>query len=124
MHQQYQSSIEIPAAHLEALSKLIFDLEAALSPYVDTLTLSPEEENTILKMNDQSLAVVNKSLGYSKTNPRFIPSYSALSVSDIQVDINALKLLQPLLKQMQMAADSLDDALMHCAAKYNCVATT
>lgn len=124
MYQQYQSSIEIPAAHLEALSKLIFDLEAALSPYVDTLTLSPDEEETILKMSNQSLSAVNKSLGYSKANPKFIPSYSALSVSDIKVDINALKLLQPLLKQMQMAADSLDDALMHCAAKYNGIAST
>ena len=108
MSQQNQVAIQIPAADLPKITKLITDLQTALAPYV--ITLSPDNRKSLLKMSDKSVAFVSKSLDYTKTNPEFVPAF--LSVADMQVDIDAENQLQPLLNQVQQVADNLDDTLM------------
>ena len=108
MSQQNQLAVEIPAADLQNISKLISDLHAALAPFV--ITLSAEDRRGMLKMSDKSVSFVQKTLDYCNTNPEFIPAF--LSVPDMRVDINALSQLRPLLNQLQQITDNVDDTLM------------
>ncbi len=108
MSQQNQVAIQIPAAALQAITKLIADLQTALAPYV--ITLSADDRKSLLKMSDKSVAFVTKSLEYTKTNPEFVPAF--LSVADMQVDVDAVNTLHPLLHQVQQIADNLDDTVM------------
>lgn len=108
MSQQNQVAIQIPAADLQNITKLITDLQAALAPYV--ITLSPDDRHSLLKMSDKSVAFVTKNLEYTKSNPEFVPAF--LSVADMQVDVDAVNQLQPLLNRVQQIADNLDDTLM------------
>jgi len=108
MSQQNQVAIQIPAAVLQNILKLIADLQTALAPYV--ITLTPTDRKTLLKMSDKSVAFVTKSLEYTKSNPEFVPPY--LSITDMQVDVDAVAQLGPLLKQIQQVADNLDDTVM------------
>ena len=108
MSQQNQVAIQIPAAVLQSILKLIADLQTALAPYV--ITLTPTDRKTLLKMSDKSVAFVTKTLDYTKSNPEFNPSF--LSVPDMQIDADAVNQLQPLLNKVQQIADNLDDSVM------------
>ena len=108
MSQQNLVAVNIPAAELQNISKLITDLQTALAPYV--ITLSADDRKSLLKMSDKSVAFVNKTLDYTGTNPEFVPPY--LSVSDMQVDVAAVNQLQPLLNQLNQIADNIDDTVM------------
>ncbi len=92
MSQQNLVAVNIPAAELQNISKLITDLQTALAPYV--ITLSADDRKSLLKMSDKSVAFVNKIVDYSTTNPEFIPPY--LSVADMKIDVDAVTQLQPL----------------------------
>ena len=108
MSQQNQVAIQIPAAVLQSILKLIADLQTALAPYV--ITLTPTDRKTLLKMSDKSVAFVTKTLDYTKSNPEFNPSF--LSVSDMQIDVDAVNQLEPLLNKVKQVADNLDDTIM------------
>lgn len=108
MSQQNQLAVQIPAADLQTITKLVTDLQTALAPYV--ITLNTEDRKSLLKMSDKSVSFVTKSLEYTKTNPEFVPAF--LSVADMQVDADAVNTLQPLLRQVQQIADNLDDTVM------------
>ncbi len=108
MSQQNLVAVNIPAAELQNISKLITDLQTALAPYV--ITLSADDRKSLLKMSDKSVAFVNKIVDYSTTNPEFIPPY--LSVADMKIDVDAVTQLQPLFKLVQQVADNLDDTVM------------
>jgi hypothetical protein len=108
MSQQNQVAVKIADADLQNITKLITDLQAAIAPYV--ITLTAEDRKSLLKMSDKSVAFVNKNLGYTTTNPEFIPPY--LSVPDFQTDADAVNQLHPLFKEIKQIADNLDDTIM------------
>lgn len=103
-----KSIVAIPAAVITQITDLLNQASAALQPYVTALTL--EERKTIAKMSDKTQAFVQKVVGYTVSNPEFIPAF--MDAKDLGIDWGNVSALDPVLKIAEQLADNLNDTEM------------
>jgi hypothetical protein len=108
MANENRSMVAIPATVTDQITSLLNQANAALEPYVTSLT--NEERKTIFKMSDKSQAFVQKVDTYTDTNPQFVPSF--LNVEDLKIDFNNNAAIAPVLKLAEQLYYNLNDTGM------------
>lgn len=111
MSQKNQIAIVIPAADLANINNLVAQLKTAIAPYIHALTA--DEIKGMLKMGDKTVAFVDKVKDYTVSNPEFIPT-DMMSVADFNIDVEALKTLAPVAKNINQISADLQDTLILC----------
>lgn len=107
MSQQNNISVQIPADKLTRIKSLLSELNTELAPYLVSLT--SEQKQGIYKMGDNSIAFVNKTLGYTNTNPEFVPPF--LNTEDLKVDVDAVGQLSEIAGMAAQLSDNINDTL-------------
>jgi hypothetical protein len=98
----------IPEAAITQVHGQIAAAIQTLQPY--TITLTPHERQTMLKMGDKSLAFVEKAHDYAHDNPPLVPSYLDMRTFDVDfADAHGLWSLLTLIKQLE---EAVDDTIM------------
>ncbi|WP_319479152.1 hypothetical protein [uncultured Draconibacterium sp.] len=103
----------IPAETITQVNEALSTIATALKPYV--LALSPEERQELPKMSDKTLPFVDKALDYLSRAPEFAPPY--MNVEGLQNDMTVYSQLMPLLRQVRILSDNLDDTTMEAGAE-------
>lgn len=103
----------IPAETITEVNDALATIATALKPYV--LALSPEERRELPKMSDKTLPFVDKALDYLSRAPQFAPPY--MDVEELQNDMTVYNQLMPLLRQVRILSDNLDDTTMEAGAE-------
>lgn len=96
-------SIQIPADLLTQVLSLIAQIKNLLLPYLTALT--PDEVHSLFKMSDKSIPHVDKCIGYSKTNPEFLPSF--VDLPEWEIDFKAFRDLYQLIRPLDEIIDGL-----------------
>lgn len=78
-----------------------------LKPY--TVTLTPHERQTMLKMGDKSLAFVEKTHDYAVDNPGLVPSY--VDMAEFETDYRDARGLWGLFGLSTQLNESIDDTI-------------
>lgn len=100
--------LPIPDEVITSVTGLLQQIEAALQPYI--ITLTDEERKTIAKVSDKTIAFVTKVNDYSATNPQFVPAF--MSAEELAIDVNNYQKLNPVLRAVQQLADQVSDTTM------------
>jgi hypothetical protein len=100
--------LPIPDEVITNVNNLLQQIEAALQPYIVTLT--DEERKTIAKVSDKTVAFVTKVNDYSTTNPQFVPAF--MNAGDLAIDVENYQKLNPVLRMVQQIADQVSDTAM------------
>jgi hypothetical protein len=79
-----------------------------IRPYLHTL--SNDERETILKMGDKSLALVEKTSELAGTNPEFAPTY--FNLEDLNIDLTDALSLRALENRAQQITREISDTMM------------
>nr|WP_319571636.1 hypothetical protein [uncultured Draconibacterium sp.] len=103
----------IPSETITVVNEALVTISSALRPYL--LALSPEERQELPKMSDKTLPFVDKALDYLSRVPEFAPPY--MNVEGLQDDMNVYNQLMPLLRQVRILSDNLDDTVMEAGAE-------
>jgi hypothetical protein len=93
--------------HPQALGK-IDEAAEFLRPYLYQLT--PDDRQTILKMGDKSLALVEKTSELAAVNPQFCPSY--FNLDELNIDLADAVNLRTLTNRLQQLSREVDDTAM------------
>ena len=107
MSQQNNISVQIPADKLTRIESLLAELNTELAPYL--ISLTSEQKQGIYKMGDNSIAFVNKIVGYINTNPEFVPPF--LNTDDFKVDVAAVGQLSEIAGVAAQLSDNITDTL-------------
>ncbi|MDR1398869.1 MAG: hypothetical protein LBJ41_02985 [Treponema sp.] len=98
----------IPDAVIKQVHDQIIEVIQQLSPY--TVTLTPHERQTMLKMGDKSLAFVEKAHDYAADNPTLTPNYLDMQAFDVDfTDAHGLWSILTLTKQLE---EAVEDTIM------------
>jgi hypothetical protein len=103
----------ITAETITQVNEGLATISSALKPYL--LALSPEERQELPKMSDKTLPFVNKALDYLSRVPEFAPPY--MDVEGLQNDMAVYNQLMPLLRQVRILSDNLDDTVMQAGGE-------
>ena len=103
-----RTSIEIPAADLQAIKASLQNIQSLLAPYV--IALTPEQRKKLPKMSDGTEPFVDKALDYSINSPEFLPAY--VNQADFQKDWNNCTGLIALIRIMAQIQDTMSDTAM------------
>ncbi|WP_297087935.1 hypothetical protein [uncultured Draconibacterium sp.] len=103
----------IPEEVVTQVNEALSTIFTALQPY--TLSLSPDERRELPKMSDKTQPFVEKALDYTSRAPQFAPPY--LDVAGLNNDMQVHNALMPVLRQVRMLADNLDDTTMEAGAE-------
>lgn len=125
MSQKNLISLNIPEADLTEIKACIDTLKEKLMPHL--LKLSPDERQELLKMGDKTVAFVQKSVEYCKSNPDLVPPF--IDVDELSVDLSAFEILraiyQPMLQMTNAVSDTMSvtgsEALSACLMFYSTV---
>jgi len=104
--QENRISIQISVQELQILINHIGSVDAMIGSRL--VTLSDEERQTVPKMQDGTVAFVQKALDYCQSNPEFVPAY--LSVADLQIDLDAVRDLLRLYRPLKQITDAIEDS--------------
>ncbi len=107
MSQKNQISITIPQEVIDEVTTKLQEVRSALNPYLQGLTA--EEQKSLFKMGDKSIATVQKIENYIESNPEFIPSY--MDKEEFLKDGKAVSQLTPLLKVSNQLSSDLADTI-------------
>ncbi|MCW3074195.1 MAG: hypothetical protein JWP69_1264 [Flaviaesturariibacter sp.] len=88
-------------------------IDDELRPYITPLTA--EERKRRLKMGDGNEPLVNKVVEYTGTAPQLAPFY--MSIPDLKVDADNIKVLGPLQQRADQTAANINDTLMVCGGE-------
>lgn len=108
MANENKSNVAIPEAVIANITDLLNQANTALQPYVTALT--NEERRAMPKMSDKSQAFVEKIVGYSVSNPEFIPAY--MNAADLAIDFANSSGLGPVLRIAEQLSNNLNDTEM------------
>lgn len=103
----------IPPETIQQVNEGLATIAAALKPYL--LALSPDQRRELPKMSDKTLPFVDKALDYLSRSPQFAPPY--MDVEGMQNDMTVYNQLIPLLRQVRILLDNLDDTTMEAGAE-------
>src|SRR5690554_2779648 len=101
-------SIQIPEENLQIVRESLANMEAALVPFL--LALSPEQRRSIPRMSDGSRPFVAKVMGYTHSEPKFVPPF--IDVKEMQKDWEALAHLLPIFRSVDQFRSLLNDTIM------------
>ncbi len=107
MSQKNQISITIPQEVIEEVTSKLQEIRSALTPYLQGLTV--EENRSLFKMGDKSIATVQKIENYIRSNPEFVPSY--MDKDEFLKDGKVVSQLKPLLKLTDQLNSDLTDTI-------------
>jgi hypothetical protein len=106
-------SIVMPAETLiEAVQKLT-ELHQLLHPYLRSLT--PEERQGLVRMEEETIPFVQKTVVYARTQPQFASPFAA--PEELQKDVSAVAGLTPLFYLATQLCSSLDDTMLLCGSE-------
>lgn len=110
----------IPQEVIDGVTQKLNEIDTALKPYL--LALSPDERKSLPKMGDGTQPFVEKAMDYSASAPQFAPPY--MDTQGLTNDMKIHEQLTPLLRQVRMLSDGLDDTTMQAGAEsYMCSLT-
>jgi len=101
-------SIQISAEDQQAIEQALDTLKTRLQPYLRSLT--PQDRRELPKMNDRSVAFVNKSLEYAEGNTTLVPAF--LDVAELRKDLEAVDALTQFRRQVEEIYTLVDDTVM------------
>jgi hypothetical protein len=101
-------SIEIPEADVKQVLDYLNKIQEILRPYL--IALSPEERRQLLKMGDKTVAFVEKTLDYVRSNPEFVPAY--MDIKEFEKDAVSVKNLIAMLNPTTQLEQGLNDTEM------------
>lgn len=107
MSQKNQISFNIPEADLAEIKSAIATLQEKLLPHL--VKLSPDERQELLKMGDKTVAFVQKSLEYCKSNPDLVPPF--VNVNELAVDFAAVETIRNIYQPMLQITNALSDTM-------------
>ncbi len=113
MTQKNEISLVVPAESLAKINEALKTLGEEFNTLLISLTAN--QRQILPKMGDGTLAFVTKTIGYTDTNPEFIPSF--LNVADLQVDMAAIQSLLPIAHTIEQFNSMLQDTLMLCGSE-------
>ncbi len=90
-------SLHIPPADLQAARQHIEQAVTLLKPHIEVLT--PDEVQALFKVSDKGSGFLEKSVGYSHTNPEFAPRH--LDLAEMQTDYQGAEDLTPITHMSQ-----------------------
>jgi len=73
----------IPQEVLDQMRIKIEEAIGLIKPY--SVVMTADERASVLKVGDKKFTCVNKTFGYTKTNPEFVPSY--LNIENFDTDM-------------------------------------
>jgi hypothetical protein len=103
----------IPEEVIASVSQKISEIQTELNPYV--IALSPDDRRELPKMSDKTQPFVEKALAYATSAPQFAPPY--MDVTGLTNDMKVHEQLTPLLREIRMLYDKLDDTTMEAGAE-------
>ncbi|WP_163324480.1 hypothetical protein [Draconibacterium mangrovi] len=103
----------IPAETVTQVNEALTTISTALQPYV--IALSADERRELPKMSDKTQPFVDKALDYLSRAPQFAPPY--MDVDGMRNDMTVHNQLMPLLRQVRILSDNLDDTTMEAGAE-------
>ena len=101
-------SIQITPEDQQAIEGALDTLKTKLQPYLHSLT--PKDRKELPKMNDRSVAFVNKSLEYAESNTALVPAF--VDVAELRKDLDAVENLTQFRRQVEEIFTLLDDTVM------------
>jgi len=101
-------SIQITPEDQQAIEGALDTLKTKLQPYLHSLT--PKDRKELPKMNDRSVAFVNKSLEYAESNTALVPAF--VDVAELRKDLEAVENLTQFRRQVEEIFTLLDDTVM------------
>ena len=108
MSQPNQISVVLDDATLTEVKAAIGVLRTKLVPLLKTLTVQDRRE--LPKLGDKTTAFVQKSFDYTAVHPDLVPGY--LDCDAFRIDLEALKVLQSLERELAPVNDALADSVM------------
>ncbi len=98
-------SISFTAAEVTTLETSLAAIEAIINPKVVNLT--PKERQRYGKMGDETENFAVKTVTYTEQNPQIVPFF--LDAAELKIDIEARKVIDPILKRISIIFEKLDD---------------
>jgi hypothetical protein len=95
----------IPQEVLDQVQAKIEEAIALIKPY--SVIMTADERASVLKVGDKAFTCINKTLGYTKTNPEFVPSY--LNTHDFETDLNDADGHPTIVSLISQLSNYLDD---------------
>lgn len=103
----------IPPEVVTQVNEALATIATALQPYL--IALSPDERRELPKMSDKTQPFVDKALDYLSRAPQFAPPY--MDVDGMRNDMAVHNQLMPMLRQVRILSDNLDDTTMEAGAE-------
>lgn len=107
MSQSNQIEVRIPEADLAEIKAGIEMLRTKLLPHLQTLT--SKERLEMPKMGDKTVAFVQKSYDYARTNGPLAPPY--MDLEGMAVDMAAVRELHDMTRRLEPVMEALHDSL-------------
>jgi len=101
-------SIQITAEDRQAIEQALDTLKTKLQPYLRSLT--PLDRKELPKMNDRSVAFVNKALEYAESNTALVPAF--VEVAELRKDLEAVNVLTQFRREVEETRALVDDTIM------------
>lgn len=101
-------SIKIKSEDLQKAYQAVKTLSEIFEPHL--IALKPLERQQYPKMSDKTEPFVRNALEYMKTAPQFAPPY--LNVEEMEIDLNAVVQLLPILQVLDQLYHNLDDTIL------------
>jgi hypothetical protein len=103
----------IPEEVLTLVNAKIAEIILALKPY--TITLSPDERHSMLKVGDKSISFVDKTYEFTKTNPEFVPAF--MNVDEFVIDLADTKGLVGTSSMVTQLSNAIEDTIMSAGSE-------
>lgn len=101
-------SVKIPADVLSVILQKLDEIDAALMPYLVTLT--PEERKRLPKMSERNASFTEKALEYMKARPELNPAF--VNTEEMEVDLKAVHDLLILCRHVDQLYNGLHDTML------------
>ena len=108
MAQQNLVSFQMNDKDLESVRAAIATLKTVLLPQLKTLT--PEDRHELPKMGDKTVAFVQKTQEYCKSNPELCPQF--MDADAFGVDVKAVETIRTIYNPLLQIVEALDDTMM------------
>ena len=113
MSQDNRVSITIPPTLITQALDHLNQFSALMMPYLTGLSV--EDRKTMVKMSDGTLAFVEKTGLFAKSNPEFSPNF--LDVNEMIKDLEAATALKPIFDAAAIICSNVEDTMMLCGSE-------
>jgi hypothetical protein len=100
------ASIQLSAEEIQRSQQAIAELKTVLEPKLRSLTYAQRRQTP--RIGDGSEPFVEKAVNYARNKPEFVPSF--LDVDKLEVDFQAMKDLDNIIRPLQLLLRQLEDS--------------